>query len=441
MKLQLQSPFPIPLNGAQEWPVYTAHLTDLGSCIIEPDEIHAVHSMGFFGKGSLSRSAPSFGKARYGAPPVIKNRQWLLRQEWLKEVKELNSASSSNFEVEICDAIAESRASGQCGEGNASRNRDESIGDVIEVSPGAIDSGSRQREEIATREIDEVVLDSAEEDDVCVIVNKDSDDVEDSPRSIQDDQDSSEEQRNNERPDVGELVFHEYRNDVHVNENDELHGKLLVLPDSDSDTENYLKNIKPRIEKEGFPIREALHLTFEETFFLLFALGCLQVIHFDGSLLDINGAWLYFCKERPDFLQKYVVYHYYRSRGWVVKPGFKYGGDFLLYKHGPPFYHASYIVIVEVADADSLVRSSSVSTRSIMTWDSLFGLDRLSETAAKEILFAQVLWPSSVARDLSATSPEVLSEFTVRELLWRRWNPRQHREDGLPTEEEDEDSC
>lgn len=230
--------------------------------------------------------------------------------------------------VEICDAIAESRASGQCGEGNASRNRDESIGDVIEVSPGAIDSGSRQREEIATREIDEVVLDSAEEDDVCVIVNKDSDDVEDSPRSIQDDQDSSEEQRNNERPDVGELVFHEYRNDVHVNENDELHGKLLVLPDSDSDTENYLKNIKPRIEKEGFPIREALHLTFEETFFLLFALGCLQVIHFDGSLLDINGAWLYFCKERPDFLQKYVVYHYYRSRGWVVKPGFKYGGDF-----------------------------------------------------------------------------------------------------------------
>lgn len=52
---------------------------------------------GFFGKGSLSRSYPSFGKARYGTPPVVRNRQWLRRQNWLKEVKELNSASS-NYE-------------------------------------------------------------------------------------------------------------------------------------------------------------------------------------------------------------------------------------------------------------------------------------------------------------------------------------------------------
>lgn len=52
---------------------------------------------GFFGKGSLSRSYPSFGKARYGTPPVVRNRQWLRRQKWLKEVKELNSASS-NYE-------------------------------------------------------------------------------------------------------------------------------------------------------------------------------------------------------------------------------------------------------------------------------------------------------------------------------------------------------
>jgi len=45
VKSKLQSPFPIPLNETQKWPVYTAHLTDVGSCIIEPDEIHAVYSM------------------------------------------------------------------------------------------------------------------------------------------------------------------------------------------------------------------------------------------------------------------------------------------------------------------------------------------------------------------------------------------------------------
>lgn len=44
-KLKPQLPFPIPLNETQEWPVYTAHLTDVGSCIIEPEEITAVHSM------------------------------------------------------------------------------------------------------------------------------------------------------------------------------------------------------------------------------------------------------------------------------------------------------------------------------------------------------------------------------------------------------------
>ncbi|EZA54002.1 hypothetical protein DMN91_000172 [Ooceraea biroi] len=437
VKLKLQSPFPIPLNETEEWPVYTAHLTDLGSCIIEPDEIHAVHSMGFFGKGSLSRSYPSFGKARYGAPPVVRNRQWRHRQEWLREVKELNSASRSNFEVEICDIIAEGKAS-QYGEGNVSGNRKESVGDIIEILPNPIESGSKQRDEAAIKEIDEVVLDSAEEDDVCVIVNKDSEQKRNSTKGspkTQDDQNFSEEQKDKEE--LCEFDYYDFKND-RLNEDDDPHGKLLVLPDSDSDTENYLKNIKPKIENEGFPIREALHLTFEETFFLLFGLGCLQIVHFDGSLLDINSAWLYFCKERPDFLQKYVVYHYYRSKGWVVKPGLKYGGDFLLYKDGPPFYHASYIVIVEVADADSLVIDSTMSSRS-MTWDSLFGLERLSETAAKEILFAQVLWPSSVSRDVGATNPEILSEFTVRELLWRRWNPKQHRED-VPTEEEDDDS-
>jgi len=175
-------------------------------------------------------------------------------------------------------------------------------------------------------EIDEVTLDSAEEDDICVIVNRDSDkhdDTESSPNTY-DDKNSSEERKDEEE--YWKLNYYDFKSD-NMNVDDQ-HGKLLVLPDSDSDTENYLKNIKPRIENEGFPIREALHLTFEETFFLLFGLGCLQLIHFDGSPLDINSAWLYFCKEKPDFIQKYIVYHYYRSKGWIVKPGIKYGSDF-----------------------------------------------------------------------------------------------------------------
>jgi tRNA-splicing endonuclease subunit Sen2 len=228
--------------------------------------------------------------------------------------------------VEICDIIVEGKANSQYAEENISDNREGSIDDIIEISSNPIKSGSKQIE-AATKEIDEVVLDSAEEDDVCVIVNKDSDkdnNITDSPKT-RDDQNSLEKQKDKEE--LSELDYYDFKNDS-VNEEDDLNGKLLVLPDSDSDTENYLKNIEPQIKNEGFPIQEALHLSFEETFFLLFGLGCLQIIHFDGSLLDINSAWLYFCKERSDFLQKYVVYHYYRSKGWVVKPGLKYGGDF-----------------------------------------------------------------------------------------------------------------
>jgi len=173
-------------------------------------------------------------------------------------------------------------------------------------------------------EIDEVTLDSAEEDDICIIVSKDSSEKYDTKNfSI-----TNVDTKCTEKEYEGELCDLDYYDFKNNCVDDDQHGKLLVLPDSDSDTENYLKDIKPRIENEGFPIREVLHLTFEETFFLLFGLGCLQLVHFNGNFLDINNAWLYFCKNKPDFLQKYVVYHYYKSKGWVVKPGLKYGGDF-----------------------------------------------------------------------------------------------------------------
>lgn len=61
----------------------------------------------------------------------------------------------------------------------------------------------------------------------------------------------------------------------------------------------------------------------------------------------------------------------------------------VLYKEGPPFYHASYIVIVQVADADSLIVNSAMSNRSV-TWNSLFGLERLSETAAKVYIYVHL---------------------------------------------------
>ncbi|KAG9001486.1 tRNA splicing endonuclease subunit sen2 [Tulasnella sp. JGI-2019a] len=46
------------------------------------------------------------------------------------------------------------------------------------------------------------------------------------------------------------------------------------------------------------------------------------------------------------FLVNYAVYHHYRSLGWVVKGGIKFCVDYLLYKKGPVFHHAEFALVV-----------------------------------------------------------------------------------------------
>ncbi|XP_076755268.1 tRNA splicing endonuclease subunit 2 [Xylocopa sonorina] len=437
VKLKEQLPFPIVIDNSNEWSVYTAQLTDLGSYIADPNEIIAVHSMGYFGKGSLSRGFPSFGKARYGAPPVIRNRQWVRRQEWLKQFNKF-SMESNSIHVNSEENKSDSSPSKNLDNDNVELLNDstkESTVDIIEIDMDSVSSNKKHEKKQIDKEIEIECVDSNSslEDDMLVILDKSIDEE----CSNTDNQKESVESEDKE---ISEIYFKQFSfedDDVQfIDSSTNIEAKLLVLPDSDSETENYFKNIKPKIENESFPVQETLHLTFEETFFLLYGLGCLNVIDFEGNLLDIDSAWHIFCKADKNFIPKYVVYHYFRSKGWVVKPGLKYGGDFLLYKQGPPFYHASYIVLIDILDGDTLVRDQSKSMHKFM-WNNLLGLERLSETAAKEILFAQVLWPSSALQTSNLLNVDVLSEFSVRELLWRRWNPKHHND----LDEEDDDSC
>ncbi|XP_029047607.1 tRNA-splicing endonuclease subunit Sen2 isoform X1 [Osmia bicornis bicornis] len=433
VKLREQSPFPIIIGNKDEWVTYTAHLTELGSCIIEPNEIVAIHSMGFFGKGSLSRGFPSFGKARSGAPPIIRNRQWIRREEWLRQLNEIsmepNNSKRTSLEEEY--EFIHSENIDKRDDKFTNSPRKESTPDIIEID---VDPVSCNKNEETSKQTDKKIEVSHSDfssvkDDMLNIISKNMNEqcIDNNEEYIED-----EEKR---EPYCFEDFNFKKSTVCFVNNDANIQNELLVLPDSDSETENYLKEITPKIKHESFPVQETLHLTFEETFFLLYGLGCLNLIDFDGNLLDIDSAWHFFCKADKNFVQKYVVYHYFRSKGWVVKPGLKYGGDFLLYKQGPPFYHASYIVIVDDLDGDTLIRNQSKSMHKL-TWNNLLGLERLSETAAKEILFAQVLWPSSTSETSTLFNVDILSEFSVREVLWRRWDPK-HTKD---TEEEDDDS-
>lgn len=141
--------------------------------------------------------------------------------------------------------------------------------------------------------------------------------------------------------------------------------------DEDEDDQEPIENV------------EHLQLTLQEAFFLLWNLDCLSIQSPDdarqlacaprvplltsllipaadqGDTLTLAQIWNAFQNvyipsptlapsldppqhrrfDNP-FLVNYVIYHHYRSLGWVVKSGIKFCVDYLLYKRGPIFSHA-----------------------------------------------------------------------------------------------------
>ncbi|KAF9102955.1 tRNA splicing endonuclease subunit sen2, partial [Mortierella sp. AM989] len=122
---------------------------------------------------------------------------------------------------------------------------------------------------------------------------------------------------------------------------------------------------------------EHLQLSLEEAFFLVFGVECIYVTDAAAVAsmpnMSIQDCWLRFAEASTlqqaqlisqhsttsqlssssfeisannPFIVRYVVYHYYRSQGWIVKDGLKYGTDFLLYQRGLVFGHSQYAVRV-----------------------------------------------------------------------------------------------
>ncbi len=50
--------------------------------------------------------------------------------------------------------------------------------------------------------------------------------------------------------------------------------------------------------------------------------------------------------QNVDFKDRYKVYTHLRQRGYVVRPGLKFGTDFAVYEHGPGKDHAPFLVHV-----------------------------------------------------------------------------------------------
>ncbi|KFV90863.1 tRNA-splicing endonuclease subunit Sen2, partial [Eurypyga helias] len=192
--------------------------------------------------------------------------------------------------------------------------------------------------------------------------------------------------------------------------------------DSGHVQENLVKKEKLVCRRNPFRIFEYLQLSLEEAFFLVYALGCLS-IYYGEEPLTILKLWEVFSEVKPNFRTTYMAYHYFRSRGWVPKVGLKYGTDLLLYRKGPPFYHASYSVIAELVDDNF-----EGSLRRPLCWKSLSGLNRTTVSASKELMLCYLIRPSDMT-EAEMSTPECMKRIKVQELIVTRWVSSRERDE------------
>ncbi|KAL9046227.1 MAG: hypothetical protein Q9214_000887 [Letrouitia sp. 1 TL-2023] len=196
--------------------------------------------------------------------------------------------------------------------------------------------------------------------------------------------------------------------------------------------------------------QEHLQLNLEEAFFLVYGLGVLKIEDLASlspfpaeALFTIFRAHSYFPPRpidqlQPDdpFLLSYVVYHHFRSLGWVVRPGIKFAVDYLLYNRGPVFSHAEFAVIVLPSYShpywsSTLKAVETAKRRERKSWWWLHCTNRVQTQVRKSlvVVFVEVPPPLDEAvKDGKIDIGEYLRRFKVRELMLRRWTPNRSRD-------------
>lgn len=275
-----------------------------------PAEISALHSMGNFGKGSNSRSRPNIVRNHPKLPPFMRERQYVERTKWTN-VAQLNKAPKKP------------------------QTDTSSIGVITELH--ALFKELLKRNIITKNSV------SKDVDDKLEIIDLLSSDEE---GKVQDNINLS--QSINNPKIAGDKASTSSRNDEMEISNDEVNEEqevdvtslkfpsksVIVLPDSDIEKDDYFKDLKPKLCIDESNLYENLILTLEEAYFLAFGLGCLQILDESKNALSLEDSWSLFCNSHVNFSMLYIVYHHFRSKGWIVKPGIKFGGDFCKY-----FYH------------------------------------------------------------------------------------------------------
>ncbi|XP_054136959.1 tRNA-splicing endonuclease subunit Sen2 [Melozone crissalis] len=418
-----KAPFPVEVGG-KDFRLCQAEIINNNVIVRNPEDIEQLYNKGYFGKGILSRSRPVFSisdpqlVAKWRGVntnmPIITSQKYQRRVRWAQSVLQeqgLDSCSISRILESYTQPLGLPFCTGD-GDGQAGHS-------CTTGSPGNAELGRKSAGREGAQSPEGQDQHSQEGGDAALDPGRASRDQEqEHPREMAEDAHpavpwgcegkQSPEQRAWEEMDSRECAP-EY---VLVQEEEE--GSSCPEDDSTHAQENLVKKEVLVCRKNPFRIFEYLQLSLEEAFFLVYALGCLS-IYYGEEPLSIVKLWEVFSEVKPDFKTTYMAYHYFRGKGWVPKVGLKYGTDLLLYRKGPPFYHASYSVIAELVDDNF-----EGSLRRPLSWMSLSGLNRTNANASKELMLCYLIRPSDMTAEEMAT-PECMKRIKVQELIVSRW--------------------
>ncbi|MHA1264159.1 MAG: tRNA-intron lyase [Candidatus Helarchaeota archaeon] len=96
---------------------------------------------------------------------------------------------------------------------------------------------------------------------------------------------------------------------------------------------------------KSFEFERPLELSLFEALYLL-TKNKIKVLDKNKNPLKVEFFKEIAMKNFTEFEDKYRVYCDLRERGYVVRPGLKFGADFAVYQYGPGIDHAPFIVHV-----------------------------------------------------------------------------------------------
>lgn len=199
--------------------------------------------------------------------------------------------------------------------------------------------------------------------------------------------------------------------------------------------------------KEVMTDQEHLQLSLEEAFFLSYSLGVLSIFVDDTdtllpntSLLSLFRRHSYFparslsSPQDPDdpFMISYAVYHHYRSLGWVVRSGVKFGVDYLLYNRGPAFSHAEFALVIlpsytHASWSESEESRKHVQEKTSRSWWWLHNVNRVQAQVKKSLVLCYVDVPPPGKGDQDDIG-RFFAKYRIRDVGVKRWTPNRMRD-------------